>query len=62
MEHVMLLLDADFKTIRAKVVARRAYAPLVEREQHRLRNAEDSVRGRDGAPQSCGEEDNSALG
>ena len=50
MEHKMILMDADFMTIKKMVIAKRK-ASLVEQEQRHTRNVQDAVRGCEEAPQ-----------
>jgi hypothetical protein len=50
MEHKMILMDADFRTIKKMVIAKRK-ASLVEQEQRHTRNVQDAVRGCEEAPQ-----------
>ena len=38
MEHRMILMDADFKTVRKMIVARRKNAGMAEEAMHLLRN------------------------
>ncbi len=49
-QHRMILVSADFKTIRAAVIAKRK-APLALPEEPAIRSRETSARDADGAPQ-----------
>ena len=50
MEHEMILLDADFRSVCARLTARRK-APLAQQEEHGIRTPENGVRGVSGAPE-----------
>ncbi len=51
MDHEMILLDADFRTVCARMTARRKQnAPLAQQEERGFRTPEIGVRGVDGAP------------
>jgi hypothetical protein len=49
-EHKMMLVSADFKTIHAVVIAKRK-APLAQPEEPVIRNHKIGVQGVNGAPQ-----------
>ena len=50
MEHEMILLDADFKTIMARMTARRKDAGMAEEAMHRPRKADYSCSSQDTSP------------
>lgn len=48
--HQMILLDADLRTVHARLAKKFNDAPLVQSAEQDTRNVQTSVRFRDGAP------------
>lgn len=62
MEHEMLLLDADYRTVCARMTVRRkGHAIVAQVTEHCIRNAEGEILNISDGPKNSGEEENSAL-